>query len=244
MTDSQLSVPCARCGRPSAPHGEHHHRPEWGPVGKGMGGTHDHLERIPTCREHHEEVHLRVFTFMVVGDFVSTWADGHCQSERALTVNDSHQDKRYWSDEQLGLLWAQLDERAVGLFAGQCEVAWQFKCRIGWGEGWAEQCAHTLVQAGVKANPGLKRRIEERASLWTTFKDNWEDFQTLGPTICIAVAESDDPEGSLNYAAAAYLGDGKRAKDVAAEVRRGEPKEIEYCECPECGNKHRRKKEA
>jgi len=178
---------------------------------------------------------------MVVGDFVSTWAGGHCQSERALTVNDGHADKRYWSDEYLALLWAQADERAVPLFAIQCEVAYFFKCRYGWGQAWAEQCVHILLGAGVKANPGLKRRIEERANLWVTFKDNWNDYLNLGPTICIAVAESEDPKASLNYAADAYLGGGKRAKDVAAEVRRGELKEIVYCVCRECSNSHRRK---
>lgn len=212
-------------------------------MGKGMGGTHDHLERVPLCREHHEEVHLRRFTLMVVGDFVSTWAGGHCQSERALTVNDGHADKRYWSDEYLALLWVQADERAVPLYAIQCEVAYHFKCRGGWGENWAGQYAHALVQAGAKANPGLKRRIEERANVWPVFgiEGKWDDFHVLGPTICIAVAESEDPKASLNYAADAYLGGGKRAKDVAAEVRRGELKDIVYCVCRECGNRHRRK---
>ena len=237
---SDLSVPCLRCGRPSAPHGEHHE------PAKGMGGATAHVEypNVALCRGCHQALHDKRFTLTILGDFATTWENGHAVSERPLRENDSQPEVRYWSDEALAVGWGQAHERTIPLFAMQCQIAHEFERRYSWLDEWSEGVAQIIGRlTGRVIHP---RTVYDRADLWTAFEGRWDQFDYVGARVAISIARASDPDEALELGAR-LIGEGNHTRtEVAQQITdslgkrasRGEP-----CECPECGNKHRRKKE-
>jgi hypothetical protein len=212
-----------------------------------MGGATEHVEHpnVPLCRGCHEAVHAKRFTLMINGDFASTWEKGHPVSERALTVNDSHEDMRYWSDEALAVGWGQVHEQVVGLLEYQCRIAYEFERRYSWLDHWYEGAAQILGRnTGYVVHP---RDVYRKADLWRTFAGRWQDYAFLGARVAISVAEASEPEEALAFATSQVDENAASRTDIAQDVKDRWPRAAsrgESCTCPECGAKHRRRKAA
>src|SRR4030067_2032566 len=85
---TDLFVPCVRCGMPAAAHGEHHARGDNLSMGKGMGGAQDHLETVAFCRSCHRGLQEKEFTAKLFGDIVCTYHGDVRASERAMVTKD------------------------------------------------------------------------------------------------------------------------------------------------------------
>lgn len=243
MTETQISVPCLRCGKPSAAHGEHHQRVGPGPTGRGMGGGHEHLVNVPLCRGCHEAVHAKRFTISLSGNMASTWENGHCVSERALVVNESHKDPRYWSDERLADAWGKVDELMLPLMAIRCAVAYEFERRYKWLGNWDAAAAQVIGRlTGTLVH---ERTVRDAADVWKTFGDRWQDYKYVGARVGISIARAADPEAALAFGTSQVDEGGRSRTEIATDIHDKFGKQDsrgETHECPDCGAKHRIKK--
>lgn len=237
---NQLSAPCRRCGRPSAPDGEHHH------PHKGMGGQGPKVPehpRVALCRSCHSAVHLGTFRLEVTDNVVRTIEGGAVVSERALVDDDQSQDWRAWTDEALAQAWHAAEMNAIDCLAEQCRAAYCLYLRYRFLPAWYEAVAEIVGRiTGRTPHP---RRVYERVRLYQAFEGRWEDYAFLGARIAIAVAEDAEPERALSIATVAKA-DGLSTNEVVEMIRDPErPVEYEPPErhaCPECGAMHRIRK--
>ena len=234
---TDLSVPCLRDARPSQ--AEHHHREGTGPVGKGMGGTHEHLPTVPLCRACHEAVHRQEFSFSVNGAFYAgKERDGG--EWRSPVKRSDRKETRLWSEEKLRLVWHEVEDAAAGLLRVQCEIAWVLRERFGYKERWYVHVADLL---SLDADRRVDwRRVYERCQMWELVElklggERWASAQLVGVKALKRIAKADDPERAFNDAVDARLG-GMSATAVAERL--SDQAETVECTCSVCGNIHRR----
>ena len=243
-----LALPCCRCGRPAAlgPHGEggHHEREDGTPKGMGgVGSKGKEPDQYPLCAEHHRDRHLKKFSLLRNGDFISTLSpDGRVQSERALTVKEDSPDPRYWSDEKLAMMIAQALERAADMVQIVAQCAYEWQRRYGYGERWAERLAEFVRDYTGQTRGYSARQLEYWAKEYPIFKDRPDDWKLLSGRIAHTIASDANPEEAIEIATGALLDSPRQAVVETLRERQGkEPPEM--CTCEECGNVHRRKKE-
>jgi len=224
-------APCCVCGKAAD---DLHHEPP-----KGSGGAPDWKGvLIPLCRQHHTERHTGQLSFKVDNGIVNGFISEIHIFERALRPDDMSPDPRYWTDEHLCHEWSDAESQALGNLIRQCEVAWQFWRRYGWADEWYERAAQMLTDSTGQFVHW--RRVYERVRLYEQFNERWKDYELLGPTLALAVAESRNPE-ALEIAVAAKE-KGLRVSDAVALVKGKEVSEWERCEA--CGGTGRVKKES
>ena len=236
---TDLSVPCLRCGRPANP--EHHQPPDRNSI--GMGGTSDpdvETWRTALCRTCHDSLHRKEWRLEVVDGIASGFKGDMQIFERGTVTNDLGDDPRYWSDERLCYEWWAAEESAFSQFQRQCAVAYWFFRRYKWAEKWYEQAAAMLSEYKGKAVHW--RRVYERIKVYLAFDGHWDDYDYLGATLALAVAESDEPPTALEIALTAK-DDGKNIGQAVALVKGREMPDGEWETCPTCNGLGRVKKE-
>lgn len=153
-----LHEPCVVCGRPAAPHGEHHFR-DTGDMasGKQMGGTHDHLETVVVCRPHHEQLHERRITLSIRdGKYVTELGDGNTVT-RPLSLSPDE------TDEALAERWAQAQSMGVDAIIMQAAITAKFRQRYGGFDHWWVRVADIIrTHTGLKVSVGM---VYDRAAL-------------------------------------------------------------------------------
>lgn len=235
--DLDVAVPCIRCFRPAQQ--EHHHREGPGPVGKGMGGTHDHLPEVALCRDDHERVHRHDFSFEIKDGWVTGTEKGGKQWEHPLKLDNDNPAPAAWDDAKLALYWDNAD---ASLLKIKATIAHIYKQRFAWGQGWAARAAQILGD-GVHGigKPISERSVRRYANLFDHWDGDWEKMKQLGSvTVAYAVADSEDSEKALSVAVAA-LDEGRNVRQVVALLspNSADVGHIEWCTCA-CGNKHRK----
>ena len=235
---SDLALSCLRCGRPAQ--AEHHHREGPGPVGKGMGGTHDHVPTVPLCRSCHtgpDGVHSRRWTLEVREDMARGHRDGVVLFERPVALSDLREDPRYWSDVRLAVEYSDTESAVGVLRERQATICYVFFQRYGWAKEWYKRCAQMI--SDETGHHTHERRIYEGLKLFLAWQDDWEMMRQVGATVALAVAESADPEKAREEALT-RRDQGERPTAIAralrglADVR----DERERHKCPNCGYEH------
>lgn len=237
---SDLSVPCLRCSMPAQK--EHHHREGPGPVGKGMGGTHEHLPRVPLCRADHTSLHNGEWAFKIEGDFFvgTKGGDFRCPVE----YNDTGEDPYYWTPEKLREHWHTVQAAAGYLYKEQCREAWVLRERIAWMDEWYLEAAKMLSRDAER--PINWRRVYDRVKSWETFELRlrggkiWEEVEVIGERLRLAVAKSADPEKAMATAVVERLS-GATVSQIERALSDGGKEEAPRCTCPDCGHEHRQK---
>ncbi|HXK33119.1 MAG TPA: hypothetical protein VNM91_03785, partial [Dehalococcoidia bacterium] len=163
-----LSVPCIRCGRPAAEHGEHHH------PHRGMGGQGPKVAehpRVPLCRGCHRDLHDGRFRLELNGPIAQCVApDGAVLSVRAVRPQPlvhafeapapdlaalAHQ-AVLLDDESLAYVWETGETwRGTGDVV-QAIVAWAMRQRYGsFGDAWYRRAAEILSEySGLRVSVG------------------------------------------------------------------------------------------
>lgn len=206
---SQLWAPCVVCGREAKPAGEHHFREHDTAVGKQMGGTHDHLETMVICREHHEALHNRTLTIVIDGATVTSQFAGKPPIVRTETT-----------DEELCDLWAAGDLMGKRGIVMQARAAMEFRARYGaYSQNWYGRAAE-LIRENTGC-PVSQTTIYDRAALGiflqTCGDDAEQALMTLGTKVATAVGKASDPVAALEQAHAGR-DEGRRMTDVAREI--------------------------
>ena len=175
-----------------------------------MGGAKDwpEHERFDLCRECHEDLHAKKWTFRVEGAIVVGFQPDDPKwitFRRGLVLSEDGPDPEHWTDEKLATEWEKGEENALEGLRRQCLVAAAFYQRYGWGEKWAEQAARFITD--FTGRHVYWRRLYEWLRIYTVFGDSeehpagrWNDLDFLGATLALAVAESGDPKKALEMA--------------------------------------------
>lgn len=226
-----VSVPCVRCGRPAAGHGEHH-EPR-----KGMGGQGPKVAehpRVPLCRGCHRELHdgrfrLRLEANLAVslspeGDVLAVRAVRPqplvhrfeapevelAQLAQALVLTDDQSVAYVW---ECGAQW-----RGTGDLI-QAVAAWALRQRYGsYGESWYQRAAELIRDAtGLHVSTGA---VYNAAALGTALEAaGWRlDLLDLGKTVLAEVGKAPEPAAALRTAQE-LRDEGFRAFEVVAELR-------------------------
>jgi len=236
---SDIWSPCIVCGRPAAPHGEHHYRPHDTAVGKQMGGTHDHLETLVICREHHEALHERRIYIEIADDgSVTVIHTGYLGVVTGVTVRDMR------TDEELAEMW---DQGALMLDGGlliQAEVAVTFHDRYGaYGRGWRARVAEILRDTTGRPCSGqlVDDRYWQGVALRCIGPDARQALTHLGAKVLAAVGRHADPPAAIEQANE-MRDEGRKMTEVAIllskrklDSERSFPCSDGSCVCRWCG---------
>lgn len=226
-----LSVPCVRCGKPAAEHGEHH-EPR-----KGMGGQGPKAAehpRVPLCRGCHRELHDGRFRLRLEANVaVSLSPEGDVLAVRAVrpqpfvhaveppevALEELAQALVLADDESLAYVW-ECGARWQG--TGdliQAVAAWAFRRRYGsYGQAWYRRVAELIREAtGLHVSVGAvydaaARGVALEAAGWRL------DLLDLGKTVLAEVGKAPEPAAALE-AAHALRDEGLLARQVVAELR-------------------------
>ena len=241
---TQISVPCVACGRPGAEHGEHEYRdPANVSQGKGMGGTHEHLERLALCRECHRAVHAKTITISIEGAMATVVDMDGAISERPLhPVAMAEVEASLFTelldamltvdDESLAHVWAEADDVVHSMFMRQCAVAKTMHNRYGrYGDDWMGQAA-ALVRSvdGAACSPATMDARLAAANALLTQKSPEKFLHEVGLTVAVAVGRSGDPAQAAEYALEERA-KGRQMTKIANEI--AEKAEV-LLECPDC----------
>lgn len=235
MKRTEMARVCIRCARPAR--AEHHHREGPGPVGKGMGGTHEHLPEVPLCRECHGSVHRNEWAFSINGDYYVGTRGGDFRSPIKRTDAGPVESM---SEEALRGCWHQFEDRAADLLRGQCAIAWILKERFGWMPEWWVHAAELLsLDAERRVWP---QRVYERCKMWELVElrlggERWPAAQLIGVRALGKIAKAEDPDAAFNEAVDMRLGGASQSETAG---RFSDDREEEWCVCP-CGHRHKRR---
>lgn len=205
----------------------------------GQGVKVEEHPRIALCRDCHNAVHAGEFALEIEGEIVRGKGGEIVQFERALWPDDDATDSRYWSDEKLAGQWAQADGAVRLALQVHAHLSYELWRRYGWTEKWYSRAAELISdQVGYHVD---WRRIYEGVRLWMAFGErNWQHVERLGTKLALAVAETEEPEQAMAVAVEG-LENGRTRKEIMSELRGDGLRPAETCECPSCGNEHRRR---
>lgn len=238
MADLDVSVPCIRCWRPSAPHGEHHTEL------RGMGGRGDKAppaahETVPVCRDCHRDLHLKLWTFEPPKDgwVVGTNADG-TTFERPLVLDNASPSPARWEDAKLGEQWEMADAKRLKTRATIANI---YRQRWGWGKGWAKRAADAMGGGSQGTGQQISERsVRRAANIWAEWNGDWELMKALGSvTVAYAIADAED-SGAARQIAEKELALGKKAGDIVRQIEGKSDNVGQTCEehewrCHRCG---------
>lgn len=244
LVETQIHAPCLFDGKPSAPHGEHHFRPDNPGSGKGMGGAHPHLDRLVCCRGCHDQLHGRM---IIVDELDARIVRFHTRDgrkgERDLTV----------TDEMLAEDWYTATEQGRMAIVRQARVAYAFSQRYRWLDiekqdpesAWYKRVADIIRQTGISvSNAVIYDRAAQGIAIAGMEDDQALDFLDryggtlastygkLGPSEAL-LAEIDqrlDNGEKRTAIAKALRSDSERAPKCAADDQ--------PCVCKWCGSEY------
>jgi hypothetical protein len=244
---TDLVLACIRDGRPSCE--QHHYREHDATQGKGMGGTHEHVEEVPLCRECHDAIHRKEWTFKV--DKETGLVRGLLKPEstmplfeRGLVLDDGSEDMRFWSEEKLCQEYATCNDRAADDYQVQCYIVYAMYRRRAWDVmGWHHRAAEAIQRHTGHSTHwrGVYKRLQD----YDTWHDKWELRDELPRTVSRAVADSDNPDKALLIAQEGK-DTGRRAGDIVNEIAGIADRAMCESVCETCGYEsvHRSRKEA
>lgn len=237
-----LSLPCCRCGKPGAPHSEHHQRKGSGPTGKGMGGMHEHLAHVVCCQGCHRALHESEWGLRVEGQFYLGHERAGGEWRSPVKYNDRAADPRYWTEQALRNGWEHAEEAAMDCYRQQCAIAWALHERMGHLPEWWIEAAHLLSRNSERVV--WWQRVYERCKTYEiALRDGWTDndwgrLALLPQRAITAVLKQPDSREALEEAAHAYM-EGATANEIARALRGdSDVSEKEYHACPDCGARH------
>lgn len=222
--DSDLFVACIRCGKPAAPHGEHHAVDRGGrftePVGMGGSGVDHEHERVAICRKDHDAVHAKKFNIRRKGKMIECVApDGSVLSSRAaneLTIHDLPLDEttsfdqvvRFTSmlnDDNLAFLWSSSDDDMDKAVLKRCIISYVMWKKYGsWGSKWYEGAAEMISR--YTGSAVSSRSIYNYRDVCETILKVSPDqpllaLRAMGQQLLRRIGRSDDPVAAYESAA-------------------------------------------
>lgn len=254
--DTQLSVPCVKCGQPAPAHGEHHARDTNLNMGKGMGGAeeHEHLLDIPFCRGCHRGAHEKRFTAVLLVQCLEP-DTGQQLSIRAIEPREEGLEPEppqdygslrelltVYTDEALAYYWELCQQHGGQVYVHECVIADAVHERYaGYGGKWAEQAGQTL-----ESSPDtVLRRFHAWAYLMTVDEPE-ADLALLGKSVVESLGRralaGRDVKGVADTIAAARKTGDMTAGEAVALIQ--QEKALEWVppskhECPLCKALHR-----
>jgi len=243
MAESDLTLPCIRCGRPASLHlgGEHHQPPDRSSI--GMGGSsldHEH-ERVPLCRKHHDDVHAKRFIIRVDGP-IAYCVDpktGEVLSVRALSprVLEGDYGPADVDIEVLAGLLPKLDDESLA-HLWDCGARWEEQGVVfealaakgfherysSYGDEWYVRAADLIRE--VTGRPMAAATVYDRDSTATALEaSGWrlEVLGNLGRYVLAEVGKAENPVQALEMAG--EMRDAREpARHIVKELKRGRPR--------------------
>ena len=218
MSESQVTVPCCKCGRPAVPWGEHEHRVGPGPTGKGMGGAKDMsaIVRVPLCRACHSDLHderwrleirdggiavgydlkgevlfVRAFEPVAVALNLSSYPEEIVKMRGLMT---------YISDENLAwyigqaMVATKMNVLAIGMAADV------FRERYGqYGQRWYIRAAEYIKDNNQEGRSIPPRELYRCHAIYREFGDQASSLELMPKTLAAACAESEKPQEAIEF---------------------------------------------
>lgn len=226
-----LSAPCVRCGKPAAPHGEHH-EPRRGMGGQGPKAA-EH-PRVPLCRGCHRDLHDGRFSLALRANVaLSLSPQGQVLAVRAVRpqplvhrfeapeveLRELAEALLLTDDESLAYVWeCGAQWRGTGDLV-QAAVAWALRQRYGsYGEGWYRRAAELIREAtGLRVSTAA---IYDAAALGTALEAaGWRlDPLDLGKSVLAEAGKAAEPARALELAET-LRDEGLPAREVVRALR-------------------------